>query len=61
LETSHVLMVNDVECVTWGHGFSDAAVCHEFYGSMARVTRALSKLEMKDGVVCVMGSLRATG
>lgn len=33
LDVNHVVLVNGVECVTWGHGFTEASVQHAFYGT----------------------------
>jgi hypothetical protein len=58
LESNHVLLVNGVECVTWGHGLTDPTVTHEFYGSMKRVTNALAQLKTSNGITHVQQSLR---
>jgi len=33
LEKEHVMVINDVECVTLGHGFEGDVVQHEYYGT----------------------------
>eukprot|EP00927_Polykrikos_kofoidii_P001876 TRINITY_DN10730_c0_g1_i1.p1 TRINITY_DN10730_c0_g1~~TRINITY_DN10730_c0_g1_i1.p1 ORF type:complete len:965 (+),score=112.30 TRINITY_DN10730_c0_g1_i1:302-2896(+) len=58
LDRCHVLLVDGVECVTWGHGFSGHTVGHFFYGSN-RVLTALAMLPgWEDGRVEVTGRLR---
>eukprot|EP00927_Polykrikos_kofoidii_P047752 TRINITY_DN42025_c0_g1_i1.p1 TRINITY_DN42025_c0_g1~~TRINITY_DN42025_c0_g1_i1.p1 ORF type:complete len:780 (-),score=107.70 TRINITY_DN42025_c0_g1_i1:845-3103(-) len=58
LDRCHVLVVNGVECVTWGHGLDGSIVSHEFYGT-GRVLTALSRLHGWDrGYVEVIGRVR---
>jgi len=33
LDRSHIPLVNDTECVTWGHGLTEAGVSHHYYGT----------------------------
>merc|ERR1740139_1906389 len=33
LDRSHIVLVNGVECITWGHGFEDPVVAHRYYGT----------------------------
>jgi len=33
LDRSHIPLVNDIECVTWGHGLTEAGVSHPYYGT----------------------------
>jgi len=37
LSRSHVLLVNGIECATWGHGIRGQVIEHYFYGSKAVV------------------------
>jgi hypothetical protein len=62
LDSNHVLVVDGVECITWGHTFTeDSRVAHPYYGS-ASVVRDLEKVALADGitdgVVSVCGSLK---
>ena len=43
LESTHVVVVDGIECITWGHNFKGNVVEHEFYGSR-NVVDALSRL-----------------
>lgn len=52
LEREHVLLVDGVECVTWGHGFNDPAVKHPYYGDLEAVLKELrSKPGWQQGIV----------
>ena len=42
LESSHILLVNGMECCTLGHGFQEEGVRHEYWGG--RVLDDLSKI-----------------
>eukprot|EP00286_Rhodomonas_abbreviata_P016590 CAMPEP_0181339008 /NCGR_PEP_ID=MMETSP1101-20121128/28978_1 /TAXON_ID=46948 /ORGANISM="Rhodomonas abbreviata, Strain Caron Lab Isolate" /LENGTH=1151 /DNA_ID=CAMNT_0023449851 /DNA_START=145 /DNA_END=3600 /DNA_ORIENTATION=+ len=56
---SHVLLVGGVECITWGHGLSDPAIAHPFFGT-DKVERALACMDgYAQGEVCVKGCLRS--
>jgi len=33
MDRCHILLVNGVECITWGHGFGGAVVEHSYYGT----------------------------
>ena len=37
LDRSHIVLVDGVECITWGHGLEDPVVRHEYYGTEAVV------------------------
>jgi len=51
LERCHVLLVNGVECVTWGHGLNEPGVQHDYYGTN-RIIEDLEALPgWKDGMV----------
>jgi hypothetical protein len=43
LSSSHVLIVNGMECITWGHGLKEPGVQHPFYGTQ-RVVNAMQTL-----------------
>ncbi|CAF4825692.1 unnamed protein product [Rotaria sp. Silwood1] len=47
LDQGHTVLVNDVECVTLGHGFQEDIVRHAYYGSQ-RVIKDLEKLNMQQ-------------
>eukprot|EP00746_Dinoflagellata_sp_MGD_P165323 gnl/MRDRNA2_/MRDRNA2_94526_c0_seq1.p1 gnl/MRDRNA2_/MRDRNA2_94526_c0~~gnl/MRDRNA2_/MRDRNA2_94526_c0_seq1.p1 ORF type:complete len:1049 (+),score=177.51 gnl/MRDRNA2_/MRDRNA2_94526_c0_seq1:88-3234(+) len=58
LDRSHIVVVNGVECVTWGHGFEDENVEHPYYGT-DRVTEDLARLPGWDqGFVTVTSCVR---
>lgn len=44
LDQGHTVLVNDVECVTLGHGFKDDIVRHSYYGTK-RVIEDLRRLD----------------
>ena len=35
LDRCHVLLVNNIECITWGHNLQEEGVKHAYYGSKA--------------------------
>eukprot|EP00929_Paragymnodinium_shiwhaense_P011822 TRINITY_DN11812_c0_g2_i1.p1 TRINITY_DN11812_c0_g2~~TRINITY_DN11812_c0_g2_i1.p1 ORF type:complete len:1322 (-),score=164.88 TRINITY_DN11812_c0_g2_i1:362-4327(-) len=43
LDSGHVLLVDGVQCVTWGHGFEGDVLGHEFFGTK-RVVCALAAM-----------------
>jgi len=58
LERCHIVLVDGVECVTWGHGIDEDVVSHSYYGT-DEVISDLSKLPGWDqGFVTVSGCLR---
>jgi hypothetical protein len=58
LDSEHLLLVDGVECVTFGHGLMEEGVAHPFYGSH-RVIQALQSLPgWQSGLVCVAHCLR---
>lgn len=58
LDRSHIVVVNGVECVTWGHGFEDENVEHPYYGT-EKVIEDLAKLPGWDqGFVTVTSCVR---
>jgi len=59
LDKTHVITVNGMECVTWGHGLTDQGVGHPYFGNMAAVERDLSAMRgWSSGVVSVGGCCR---
>jgi len=58
LDKNHVILVNGIECVTFGHGIQDPVAWHPFYASNG-VTDLLTSLPgFADGIVRTYGSLR---
>ena len=49
LDRSHILLVNDYECVTLGHDLKDEFIQHPYYGT-ERVTNYLMTLPVQKGV-----------
>jgi hypothetical protein len=47
LDQGHTILVNDVECVTLGHGFKEDAVRHAYYGTQ-RVIEDLCQLDAEQ-------------
>ena len=47
LDQGHTVLVNDIECVTLGHGFKEDVVRHAYYGSQ-RVIEDLQKLDLEQ-------------
>lgn len=45
LDHGHTVWINDVECVTLGHGFQDDIVRHRYYGT----ERVIEDLRCLDG------------
>lgn len=61
LDRCHVLLVEGLECATWGHGLEGDIIGHAFFGSH----RVLDNLAAMDGwhqgLVCLQGSVRSAG
>mmetsp|Transcript_2645 Transcript_2645/g.7915 ORF Transcript_2645/g.7915 Transcript_2645/m.7915 type:complete len:661 (+) Transcript_2645:149-2131(+) len=58
VSANHILLVNGVECITWGHGRSEDGVRHTFYGTR-RVVDAVAALPgWTDGLVDIAGNVR---
>lgn len=55
LDQGHTVLVNDVECVTLGHGFQDDIVRHRYYGTEQVVNdlRYLDLQQNSNGVIVV--------
>jgi hypothetical protein len=47
LDQGHTVLVNNVECVTLGHGFQDDIVRHTYYGTQ-RVIKDLCRLDSEQ-------------
>jgi hypothetical protein len=47
LDQGHTVLVNNVECVTLGHGFKEDVVRHAYYGSQ-RVIEDLRRLDFEQ-------------
>jgi hypothetical protein len=47
LDQGHTVFVNNVECVTLGHGFKEDIVRHAYYGSQ-RVIEDLRSLDLEQ-------------
>eukprot|EP00811_Abedinium_folium_P002326 NODE_12131_length_1244_cov_3.585497.p1 GENE.NODE_12131_length_1244_cov_3.585497~~NODE_12131_length_1244_cov_3.585497.p1 ORF type:complete len:217 (-),score=62.77 NODE_12131_length_1244_cov_3.585497:237-887(-) len=58
LDRSHVLLVNGLECVTWGHGIEGELISHAYYGSNRIVEDLAAMPGWEAGVVTVGGRLR---
>jgi len=58
LDSCHVVLVDGVECATWGHGLQGDVVGHAFFGTQ-RVLRSVARLQgWEAGLVEVQGALR---
>merc|ERR1711939_541401 len=44
MDNTHVVTVNGMECVTWGHGLTEPNVTHPFFGDMNAIERDLSTM-----------------
>merc|ERR1712224_284740 len=58
LDRCHVLLVNSIECATWGHGIKEPVVQHPFYGTTRVVQNLMSLPGWEQGFVQVEGCLR---
>ncbi len=56
LQTSHIMIINGTECITWGH--DNPEVFHPFYGSSERISAELSSLKKEGEHVIVNGFMR---
>ena len=45
MDEGHTIWINDIECVTLGHGFQEDVVRHRYYGS----ERVIEDLRILDG------------
>lgn len=57
LDNFHVFLIEDVECVTWGHDFTNE-LKHPFYGSSLKIETELKKLPCEDGVTRIKCFIR---
>ena len=53
LDQVHVLIVNGVECCTWGHGIEEEGVFHPFYGGDAIVDVVREMEGWEQGNICL--------
>ena len=51
LDRYHIVLVNGMECVTWGHGLTEAGVQHEYYGSQKIIKDLVSLPGWSSGSV----------
>jgi len=51
LSTNHILLVNGIECITWGHNLTEAGVAHAYYGTDAIVNDLKQMPGWKAGFV----------
>jgi Mg-chelatase subunit ChlD len=58
LDTKHTVMVNDVCCVTLGHGFVDPVCAHDYFGTQRVVEDLKSFHGYSSGLVFVEGTKR---
>jgi hypothetical protein len=57
LDQNHVVLVDGVECVTWGHGQSGHIVAHPFFGTDMIINQLQSSVGWQQGYVVVDGFL----
>jgi len=60
LDRCHILLVNGIECVTFGHGIQDPVTWHPFYASRDVVHCVSSLPGFSDGIVSTNESLHET-
>jgi hypothetical protein len=58
LEQGHGLLVDDIECATWGHGLSDPAIQDPFYGTDRVIHAVMALPGWEQGWVHIRGALR---
>jgi len=58
LDGSHVLLVNDVQCVTFGHGITDSVAWDPFYATSRVVGVVEGAVGFDEGFVTISGSLK---
>jgi hypothetical protein len=59
LESSHIMIVNGMECCTWGHGMVDNnVISHSFYGTQEIINKLQTFSGWKGGYIRVENSLR---
>ena len=59
LDSDHGVLVNGVECVTWGHGFIGPTIAHGFFGT-AKIIDDLARLPgWEAGAVTIAGFTRS--
>ena len=59
LDSNHVILVNGVECVTWGHGLTEPTIAHGYFGT-EKILDDLARLPgWNVGAVTVAGFSRS--
>eukprot|EP00928_Gymnodinium_smaydae_P005605 TRINITY_DN11904_c0_g1_i1.p1 TRINITY_DN11904_c0_g1~~TRINITY_DN11904_c0_g1_i1.p1 ORF type:complete len:1021 (-),score=117.12 TRINITY_DN11904_c0_g1_i1:307-2919(-) len=61
LDRCHILLVDNVECVTWGHGLKDGILDHYFFGTDRVVEELAAFHGWEDGFVRIEGMMRDEG
>lgn len=52
LDSHHSMFINDMECVTLGHNFTDDVVSHPYFGSNAIINDLKSLSGWDNGLIC---------
>jgi hypothetical protein len=62
LDNSHILLVNDTECITWGHQMKGDVIYHSFYGgsSVVENVQALAEQQQQQGAENEIVEVRGT-
>jgi adenylate kinase len=58
LDQCHILLVDGVECVTWGHGIEDSVVRHPYYGTDEVISDLSALTGWDQGFVMVNSCIR---
>jgi len=63
LDRNHVMVINDIECVTLGHGFEGRVVGHPFFGTQAVIKNLKKMTGWATGMIvlragCLMRDLK---
>lgn len=58
LESDHIMMVNGMECCTWGHNIEGGVIYHPFYGTNQIIEKLQTFPGWKDGFIRVKKSVR---
>jgi hypothetical protein len=60
LESCHIMLVNGMECCTWGHNLDDdSVISHPFYGTNQIIDHLQSCTGWKEGYIRVKRSLKS--
>ena len=57
LDRNHVLLVDGIECVTWGHDLQEQGVAHPFYGTRSVVEALSGMVGWSDGFIRAQDSV----